>query len=149
MMSLLESSTVTIIRLLVRAWAVAFTQLTQPQVIDCSRHTTGWEEFLHRCKTDTCTLDEISTWNSGVMKESLTLFYRFVLNACPFNLSGWDESADGDVPACSLSQTSVTCLLPTKVIEAKISVFLCNSYSVVTRLFIWKQFTSAVELHFF
>lgn len=47
MMLLLESSFIAVIRLLVRARAVAFTQLTQSQAVDGSRHTAGWEEFLH------------------------------------------------------------------------------------------------------
>lgn len=139
-MFLLESTIMTIIWLLVRAWTVAFTQLAQSQAIDCSRYKTGSEEFLHRCKTYRCTLNEMSTWNSGKMKEPLTFFHRFVLDAFPFNMSGWDEGADGDVPACSVPQTSVTSLLPTKVMEAKISAFLCYSYSVVARLLIWNKF---------
>lgn len=70
------------------------------------------------------------------MKKPLTLFHRFVLDAGPFNMALFDERADGDVPACSLPQSSVTGLLPTKVMEAKISAFFCYGYSVVARLFI-------------
>lgn len=75
----------------------------------------------------------------------LTFFHRFVLNACPFNLSSGDQRADGDVPARSLSQTGVTGLFPTKVVKAKLGALLRHSHSIVTRLLIWNQFIRAAE----